>query len=83
MFETLQAGSLAGILSLTLAAVLAFGGTDWIERRFDLFPDGGNGLLEFVFVAIALAIGASLLVRAPQDYACMQSSHHRERTLPE
>jgi len=51
MFETLQARSLAGILSLTLA--------------------------------IALAIGASRLVRALQDYACMQSSHHRERTLPE
>jgi hypothetical protein len=59
-----RARSLAGILSLALVTIFGFGGTNWIELRFGFFPDGGDGLLEFSFVAIAFVIGASLLVSA-------------------
>ena len=36
---------------------------DFIERCFDISPDGGNGLLETLLIALAMLIGAALIRR--------------------
>ena len=47
---------LSAIVGIT-AAVLP---DDWIERRFGISPDGGNGLAEFLWVSAPLALAALL-----------------------
>jgi hypothetical protein len=48
----------------TTAALLP---NDWIEQRFGFSPDGGNGFIEFLWVAVPFALAAVLLVGALRD----------------
>lgn len=35
---------------------------DWIEKIFHIDPDGGNGMLEMLIIALVVAVLVSLLV---------------------
>ncbi len=48
------------VLSATVGATAAILPDGWIEQRFGFSPDGGNGLLEFLWVAAPLALAAVL-----------------------
>jgi hypothetical protein len=48
--------ALSGIAGITAAALP----DDWIEQRFGVSPDGGNGSAEFLWVAAPLALAALL-----------------------
>lgn len=48
--------ALSGIVGITAAALP----DDWIEQRFGVSPDGGNGSAEFLWVAAPLALAALL-----------------------
>jgi len=59
-------------ISAVVGAAAAFLPDNWIEQRFGFSPDGGNGLLEFLWVAATLALAAVLvlsLLRAPRRTA--------------
>ena len=58
------------VLLAALGTVLSTLPEDWIERRFGVSPDNGNGLLEFLLVAVPFAIASLLLLS-------LARSHHR------
>lgn len=62
-------------LRVTFAALLIALGTataalpeDWIERRFGVSPDNGNGLVEFLLIAVPFALAALLLLNLLRSY---------------
>ncbi len=55
-------------LSIALGTATAALPEDWIERRFGVSPDNGNGLLEFLLVAVPFAIAALLLLSLARRY---------------
>ena len=66
---------ISSALRLTLADVSAAVGTaaaflpnDWIEQRFGFSPDGGNGMLEFLWVAAPLTLAAVLALSLLREY---------------
>ena len=48
------------ILSAAVGLTAAILPDDWIERRFGLSPDGGNGFVEFLWAALPLALAVVL-----------------------
>jgi len=46
---------------IVLGLSLVSGGTNWLETRFGISPDSGDGSLEFAIVSVALGLGAILL----------------------
>lgn len=61
-------------LALLLGAVGITAGIlpdDWIEQRFGFSPDGGNGLVEFLWAAVPLVLAAILALSA------LRAQHHR------
>jgi hypothetical protein len=52
----------AGLATLSAAAGItaAILPDDWIEQRFGISPDGGNGAAEFLWAAAPLALAAVL-----------------------
>ena len=58
--------TLAGLSSAigTTAAILP---DKWIEQRFGVSPDGGNGWAEFLWVAVPLVLAAILALSLLRD----------------
>ncbi|HXP78116.1 MAG TPA: hypothetical protein VN823_28525 [Stellaceae bacterium] len=48
------------VLSAAVGATAAVLPDDWIEQRFAVTPDGGNGMAEFLWTAAPLALAAIL-----------------------
>jgi hypothetical protein len=48
--------------------VLKFLPRTWIELRFGVDPDGGNGFLELLLAALPVAIGLGLALRQIRRY---------------
>jgi hypothetical protein len=48
------------VLSASVGITAAILPDDWIEQRFGISPDGGNGFAEFLWVAAPLALAAVL-----------------------
>ena len=65
----------AGLAALSAAAGIraAILPEDWIEQRFGFSPDGGNGLAEFLWAAVPLALAAVLALS-------LLRAHHRIAT---
>jgi len=55
-------------LSIALGTTTAALPEDWIERRFGISPDNGNGLLEFLLIAVPFAFAALLLLSFTRNY---------------
>jgi len=63
--------ALRGIVATSLSLIVAILGcfpANWIEMRFGLNPDGGNGAMEFLLVLLPLALVALL---------CLSGKRHR------
>ncbi len=56
------------VLLAALGTVLSTLPEDWIERRFGFSPDGGNGLLEFLWVAAPFTVAVLLALSVLRDY---------------
>ena len=55
----------------SFAGVLAFATLvwpDWIERIFGIEPDGGSGALEWLIVAVVLAVSICFAVAARLEW---------------
>jgi len=61
MKKLLRNGVPLGSLVIVVGLSLAFGGTNWLENRFGISPDGGNGSLELAIASVVLVLGAVLL----------------------
>jgi uncharacterized membrane protein YedE/YeeE len=51
-----------GIL-IAIGIVLAALPKDWLEERFAIEPDAGNGLVELLLVLVPVVVGAVLIAR--------------------
>ena len=51
-----------GIL-IAMGIVLAALPKDWLEERFAVEPDAGNGLVELLFLLVPVVVGAALIGR--------------------
>jgi len=58
-FSSRLRASLA-VVSAAVGMTAAVLPDDWIEQRFGISPDGGNGMAEFLWVAAPLALAAIL-----------------------
>jgi uncharacterized membrane protein YdbT with pleckstrin-like domain len=56
------------VLSAALGMAAAVLPDNWIEQRFGFSPDGGNGVLEFLWVAAPLTLAAILVFSLVRDY---------------
>jgi hypothetical protein len=56
------------VLSAALGTAASALPEDWIERRLGFSPDGGNGLLEFLWVAAPFVVAALLTLSLVRDY---------------
>jgi hypothetical protein len=54
----------ASAIAIAVGVLFAVLPQDWIEARFGIDPDAGNGSLERLLVAVPLAIGLALAVSA-------------------
>ena len=52
-----------GGLLIAIGFVLAALPKDWLEERFAIEPDAGNGLVELLLVLVPVVAGAALVVR--------------------
>jgi len=61
-----RAGVLAlfALLFILIGLAMALLPMEWIEERFDVEPDGGNGSLELLLTLIPIGIGVTLGVLA-------------------
>ena len=66
-FSTGLRASLA-VLSGGWGTAAAYLPDDWVEQRFGFSPDGGNGALEFLWVAAPLTLAAVLVFSLVRDY---------------
>jgi hypothetical protein len=55
--------TISALISVTLGIVFGFLPRNWVELRLGFEPDGGDGLIEFLLVAILIAIGLALTIR--------------------
>jgi hypothetical protein len=51
-----------GIL-IAVGIMLAALPKDWLEERFAIEPDAGNGLVELLLVLVPVVVGAALIAR--------------------
>ena len=51
-----------GIL-VAIGILLAALPKDWLEERFAVEPDAGNGLVELLLVVVPVVVGAALIAR--------------------
>ena len=56
------------VLLSTMGTAVALLPEDWIEQRFGLSPDGGNGLAEFLWVAAPFILAAVLALSLLRDH---------------
>jgi hypothetical protein len=54
----------ASAIAIAVGVLFAVLPQDWIEERFGIDPDAGNGSFERLLVAVPLAIGLALAVGA-------------------
>jgi hypothetical protein len=54
--------AILSVLSASVGIAAAVLPDDWIEQRFGISPDGGNGAVEFLWVAAPLALAAVLAI---------------------
>jgi len=54
----------ASAIAIAVGVLFAILPQDWIEERFGIDPDAGNGSIERWLVGVPLAIGAALAVSA-------------------
>jgi len=52
-----------GGLLIAIGFVLAALPKDWLEERFAIEPDAGNGLVELLLFLVPVVAGAALVVR--------------------
>lgn len=59
-----RVGAISLLLFLTTIGIV-FGSMprNWIELRFGLDPDGGNGLLELLLAAVPICVCVALAIR--------------------
>jgi uncharacterized membrane protein YedE/YeeE len=53
---------IGGIL-IAIGIVLAALPKDWLEERFAIEPDAGNGLVELLLFVVPVVVGVALVVR--------------------
>ena len=53
---------IGGIL-IAIGIVLAALPKDWLEERFAIEPDAGNGLVELLLFLVPVVVGVALVVR--------------------
>jgi hypothetical protein len=59
----------AGVATVTLIlSVITSVWRDWIEIVFGVEPDGGNGSLEWLILALLLAVTITLFVQARYEW---------------
>jgi len=52
-----------GGLLVAIGILLAAVPKDWLEERFAIEPDAGNGLVELLLVSVPVVVGAALIAR--------------------
>ena len=63
----------ASAIAIAVGVLFAILPQDWIEERFGIDPDAGNGSIERLLVGVPLAIGAALAVSAIVSFLRRQS----------
>lgn len=53
----------AGGILIAIGIVLAALPKDWLEERFAIEPDAGNGLVELLLFLVPVVVGAALVAR--------------------
>ena len=72
--------AVAAAIATAVGVLFAFLPQDWIEERFGIDPDAGNGSIERLLVAIPLAIGVALAVSAIVSYRRRHAQRSSART---
>jgi hypothetical protein len=70
---SVQTQAAASAIAIAVGVLFAILPQDWIEERFGIDPDAGNGSIERLFVGIPLAVGAALAVSAVVSFLRRQS----------
>jgi hypothetical protein len=75
---SVQTQAVTAAIAMGVGVLFAALPQDWIEVRFGIDPDAGNGSIEHLLVAIPLAIGAALALSAIVSYR----RRHAETFIP-
>jgi len=76
---SMRTQAVAAAISMAVGVLFAVLPQDWIEERFGINPDVGNGSIERLFVAIPLAIAVALAVSAVASYRRHQAKQSSAR----
>jgi len=64
MTRTGRTQMVVGGILVVLGVLFAALPKDWLEERFAIEPDAGNGVVELLLVLVPIVVGAALIARA-------------------